>query len=83
MLHGCCTSSRAYRCLVRGGRALRGGLIEGYRPAFLLGGELPALDVCIVLFVVRRDESEETVSKLEYPEEDAAFLAVCHRASRM
>jgi hypothetical protein len=78
LLHGCCTSSRAYRRLVEGGRAFRGGLIEGYRLAFLLGGGLLALDVYIVLFVARRDECEEAVSKPDYPEDAAAFLAECY-----
>ncbi len=83
LLHGCCTSSRAYRHFVEGGRAFRGGLIEGYRLAFLLDGGLLALEVYIVLFVVRRDESEEAVSKPEYPEDAAASLAECYQTSRM
>jgi hypothetical protein len=45
-----------------------GDLIEGYRLAFLLGGGLAALGVCIALFVVRKDECEEAASKLEDPE---------------
>jgi hypothetical protein len=61
-----------------------GDLIEGYRLAFLLGGGLAALGVCIALFVVRRDdECEEAASKLEDPEYAAAFLAECRQASRM
>ena len=50
-------------------------LIEGHRLAFLFGGGLTALGVCIALFVVRRDECEEAASKLGDPEEAAAFLA--------
>jgi len=60
-----------------------GDLIEGYRLAFLLGGGLAALGVCIALFVVRRDECEEAASKLKDPEYAAAFLAECRQASRM
>jgi MFS family permease len=60
-----------------------GDLVEGYRMAFWLGGGLAALGACIALFVVRRDECEEAASKLEDPEDAAAFLAECRQASRM
>ena len=60
-----------------------GDLLEGYRPAFLLGGELAALGVCIALVVVRRDECEEAASKLEDPEHAVAFLTECRQASRL
>jgi MFS family permease len=60
-----------------------GDLIEGYRMAFLFGSGLAALGACTALFVVRRDECEEAASKLEDPEDAAAFLAECRQASRM
>lgn len=84
---GCCTV--AAQAVERTGASSRDAapsaedLIEGHRLAFLFGGGLTALGVCIALFVVRRDECEEAASKLGDPEEVAAFLAGCRQASRM
>jgi hypothetical protein len=84
---GCCTvaAQAAERTGASSGDAAPSAedLIEGHRLAFLFGGGLTALGVCIALFVVRRDECEEAASKLEDPEEAAAFLAQCRQASRM